>query len=432
MTHSELTPSDSPLENLAQLESALSETLFDSFDSGYYIGMMSGTSLDGMDAVICQFYDSDSDKIIATHSKPFPEHLRDTLLALCQPNGFTTLAHPVKNIILEQQPQSELEWFGWASCEYAEFASAVVNELFEKSGISADEILAIGCHGQTVRHRPNLGFSLQLVDPNIIAERTGISVVTDFRRRDMAVGGQGAPLAPAFHLAQFATDADKDQIIVNLGGIANITVLPSAQADKVTGYDTGPANLLLDAWYQSQHPDADSLYDEEGKWAQSGSVNPALLSQLMAHPYFTQATPKSTGREEFNLGWLVEQIEQLDADTQQAINADAASVQATLTQLTAQTLCDAIESEAKQLNLTAGDIIICGGGAYNPNLLTQIANLLPEWHVTTSQQFGIAPTWVEAMAFAWLARQTIIGETGNLPAVTGATKPVILGQVCFA
>ena len=432
MTPTELPPNDSTLEDLQNLESALSETLFDSFDTGYYIGMMSGTSLDGMDAVICQFDDSDNEKIVATHTKQFPEHLRDTLLALCQPNGITNLAHPVKNTILEQQPQSELEWFGWASREYAEFASIVVNELLEQSGIAADAILAIGCHGQTVRHRPNLGFSLQLVDPNIIAERTGISVVSDFRRRDMAVGGQGAPLAPAFHLAQFTdpTQSDKDLIVVNLGGIANITVLPSNHADKVIGYDTGPANILLDAWYQSRHPDSTILYDDAGQWAQSGAVNSELLAQLMAHPYFDQNAPKSTGREEFNLDWLTQQIEQFSSETKQSV--DAASVQATLTQLTAQSLCDAIQAESDRLSLKPGNIIVCGGGAYNPNLINQIAQSLPNWQVATSQEFGIAPTWVEAMAFAWLARQTIIGETGNLPAVTGATKAVVLGQVCFA
>ncbi|SJM38089.1 Anhydro-N-acetylmuramic acid kinase [Psychrobacter pasteurii] len=432
MTNTEPTPNDSTLDDLQELESALSETLFDNFDTGYYIGMMSGTSLDGMDAVICQFDESDNEKIIATHTKPFPEYLRDTLLALCQPNGITNLSHPVKNIILEQQPHSELEWFGWASREYAEFASTVVNELLQQSGISADDILAIGCHGQTVRHRPKLGFSLQLVDPNVIAERTGISVVTDFRRRDMAVGGQGAPLAPAFHLALFAdaTQSDKDLIVVNLGGIANITVLPAKQADKVIGYDTGPANILLDAWYQDHHPDSTTLYDDAGQWAQSGTVNSELLTQFMAHPYFGQSAPKSTGREEFNLGWLTQQLEQFSLETKQTV--DAASVQATLTQLTSQSLCEAIQIETDRLSLQPGNLIVCGGGAYNPNLIAQIAKQLPEWQVATSQEFGVSPTWVEAMAFAWLARQTIMGQAGNLPAVTGASKDVVLGQVCFA
>lgn len=443
---------DNTAPSFDDFEQAFSETLFDSFDSGYYIGMMSGTSLDGMDAVICQFDDTQNNKIIATHSKDFPESLRDTLLALCQPNGTNDLAHPVKNTILEQQPHSELEWFGWASCEYAKFASTVVNELLAKSGITAESILAIGCHGQTVRHRPKLNFTLQLVDANIIAERTGISVVTDFRRRDMAVGGQGAPLAPAFHLAQFGDTAamsietasnepasDTHRIVVNLGGISNITVLPAHDIEQVTGYDTGPANILLDAWYQ-HHVDAikakfddaelEPLYDKDGQWARTGSVNQALLDKLLAHDYFTLPTPKSTGREDFNLEWLNAKIAELDIEQQQALSP--ADVQATLTLLTAKTLTDAIKAEAARLDMTQGEVVVCGGGAYNGHLLMQIADLLPQWTVLTSQDFGIAPTWIESMAFAWLARQTIMGETGNLPAVTGASKAVVLGQVCFA
>lgn len=465
MTHTDapsldhsLTPSDNSLEHLdhheshlEDLESALSDTLFESFDSGYYIGMMSGTSLDGMDAVICQFdsaeaTDAAADKIVATHSQPFPEHLRETLLALCQPNGTAQLAYPVKNIILDQQPHSELEWFGWASREYAEFASTVVNELLQKSGISPEAILAIGCHGQTVRHRPNLGFSLQLVDPNIIAERTGISVVTDFRRRDMAVGGQGAPLAPAFHLDQFGAPLEPSQhnsghrIVVNLGGIANITVLPAGSAEQqaasVIGYDTGPANILLDAWYQYHAPSLDEslkdneLYDTDAKWAQSGQVNDELLNQLLSHPYFTQPTPKSTGREDFNLSWLQQQLEQLPEQTHAQLHPQ--DVQATLTELSARSLSDAIAAEATRLDMTGGELIVCGGGAYNAYLLKRLDALLPNWQILTSADFGIAPTWVEAMAFAWLARQTIMGATGNLPAVTGASKTVVLGQVCFA
>jgi anhydro-N-acetylmuramic acid kinase len=431
--------------NINELADALSETLFDSFDSGYYLGMMSGTSLDGLDAVICQFDEegnaeatdgSATNKIVATHTKDFPANLRSVLLALCQPNGVDDL----KDIKVdgEQQPQSELDWFGWASREYAEFASEVVAELLEKSAIDADSILAIGCHGQTVRHRPQLGFSLQLVDANVIAERTGISVVTDLRRRDMAVGGQGAPLAPAFHLAQFGTASGnqptKDRIIVNLGGIANITVLPANQPDKVIGYDTGPANNLLDAWYQ-HHMAAgtisaeEPLYDKDGQWAATGTVNEALLTQLLTHPYFERATPKSTGREDFHLAWLKQQISLVEAATETSISA--ADVQATLTLFTVQSLAQAISKEAERLTLTNSELVVCGGGAYNARLLSLLNDALPDWQVTTSDTLGIAPTWVEAMAFAWLAKQSIMGEVGNLPAVTGASKGVVLGQVCF-
>ncbi|WP_131669308.1 anhydro-N-acetylmuramic acid kinase [Psychrobacter pygoscelis] len=435
---------DTEPNDITDLADALSETLFDSFDNGYYIGMMSGTSLDGLDAVICQFeHDTDSastgptNKIIASHSKDFTPQLRDVLLALCQPNRVDELTG-IK-VDCEQQPQSELDWFGWASREYAEFASDVVAELLEKSDIDAEAILAIGCHGQTVRHRPQLGFSLQLVDANVIAERTGISVVTDFRRRDMAVGGQGAPLAPAFHLAQFATTStkgaqSKDRIIVNLGGIANITVLPTGQADKIIGYDTGPANNLLDAWYQHHIAvgtivSDQTLYDQDGRWAATGTIHQSLLAQLLTHPYFERSAPKSTGREDFHLGWLTAQIAVVEEQNKETIAPK--DVQATLIMFTVQSLTRAINHEAQRLALPSGDIIVCGGGAYNTYLLTALDAALPNWQVLTSEALGIAPTWVEAMAFAWLARQSIMGEVGNLPAVTGASKSVVLGQVCF-
>jgi anhydro-N-acetylmuramic acid kinase len=245
--------------NYATLTDALEQTVFENFDDGLYIGMMSGTSLDGMDAVLCQFSDKNNIQkpmhLLATHSQDFPPRLREVLLALCQPNGVNQLT-PV-----DGEPDSELDWFGWASKEYAEFSSDLVNTLLQQSNTDIESVLAIGCHGQTVRHRPQMGFSLQLVDANIIAERTGISVVSDFRRRDMAVGGQGAPLVPAFHQALFAVP-DSTRVLLNLGGIANIAVLPAISndlldsnehsekqpSDSVVGYDTGPANLLLDAW----------------------------------------------------------------------------------------------------------------------------------------------------------------------------------------
>lgn len=278
--------------NYATLTDALEQTVFENFDDGLYIGMMSGTSLDGMDAVLCQFSsDSSAEKdtqqpmrLFATHSQEFPPRLRKVLLALCQPNGVQEL------LPAEGEPNSELDWFGWASKEYAEFASEVVNNLLQQSNTDVESVLAIGCHGQTVRHRPQLGFSLQLVDANIIAERTGISVVSDFRRRDMAVGGQGAPLVPAFHQALFATP-DSTRVLLNLGGIANITVLPASDS-PVIGYDTGPANLLLDAW-TTLHTEKD--YDAGGAWAQSGQVVEPLLNQLLEHPFFIKAILKVQG-----------------------------------------------------------------------------------------------------------------------------------------
>ena len=432
--------SDYDHSDYATLTDALEQTVFESFDEGLYIGMMSGTSLDGMDAVVCQF-NSDTNhkentngeansqppmKVLATYSQDFPPRLREVLLALCQPNGVKDLKADASS----EEPNSELDWFGWASREYAVFASEVVNTLLQHANVDAESVLAIGCHGQTVRHRPQWGFSLQLVDANIIAERTGISVVSDFRRRDMAVGGQGAPLVPAFHQALFATPK-RTRVILNLGGIANITVLPAldgteSSVDNVVGYDTGPANLLLDAWIALH---TDKSYDESGAWAQSGEVIEPLLYQLLAHPFFTQPHPKSTGREDFNLPWLQNELqafEQANAN----ISYSAADVQATLTELTA---ISASEQINRFINADKNSsVYVCGGGALNEYLLTRIRAHLPHCSVETTKQLGLDPTWVEAVAFAWLARQTLMGDTGNLPAVTGANKGVVLGQVCFA
>ena len=420
--------------NYATLTDALEQTVFENFDDGLYIGMMSGTSLDGMDAVLCQFGGEENTqqpmRLLATRSQDFPPRLREVLLALCQPNGVQELVPTVG------EPNSELDWFGWASKEYAEFASDVVNNLLQQSNTDVESVLAIGCHGQTVRHRPQMGFSLQLLDANIIAERTGISVVSDFRRRDMAVGGQGAPLVPAFHQALFAT-SDSTRVLLNLGGIANITVLPvndsSINANtavvnnsSVIGYDTGPANLLLDAW-TALHTDKD--YDAGGAWAQSGQVVEPLLNQLIEHPFFARTYPKSTGREDFNLAWLQSELQKFDQASAH-IRYSSADVQATLTELTAM-------SASMQINMFIkakenSSVYVCGGGALNDYLMTRLQAHLPHCKVETTASLGLNPAWVEAVAFAWLARQTLMGETGNLPAVTGASKGVVLGQVCFA
>ena len=413
--------------NYATLTDALEQTVFENFDDGLYIGMMSGTSLDGMDAVLCQFGGEESTqqpmRLLATHNQDFPPRLREVLLALCQPNGVQELIPTVG------EPNSELDWFGWASKEYAEFASEVVNTLLQQSNTDIESVLAIGCHGQTVRHRPQMGFSLQLVDANIIAELTGISVVSDFRRRDMAVGGQGAPLVPAFHQALFATP-DSTRVLLNLGGIANITVLPandsSINNSSVIGYDTGPANLLLDAW-TALHTDKD--YDAAGAWAQSGQVVEPLLNQLIEHPFFARTYPKSTGREDFNLAWLQSELQRFDQASAH-IRYSSADVQATLTELTAM-------SASMQINMFINakensSVYVCGGGALNDYLMTRLQAHLPHCTVETTASLGLNPAWVEAVAFAWLARQTLMGETGNLPAVTGANKGVVLGQVCFA
>lgn len=420
--------------NYATLTDALEQTVFENFDDGLYIGMMSGTSLDGMDAVLCQFGGEENIqqplRLLASISQDFPPRLREVLLALCQPNGVQELTSTMG------EPSSELDWFGWASKEYAEFASNVVNNLLQQSNTDVESVLAIGCHGQTVRHRPQMGFSLQLLDANIIAERTGISVVSDFRRRDMAVGGQGAPLVPAFHQALFAMP-DSTRVLLNLGGIANITVLPANDSSinandavvnnsSVIGYDTGPANLLLDAW-TALHTDKD--YDAGGAWAQSGQVVEPLLNQLIEHPFFARTYPKSTGREDFNLAWLQSELQKFDQASAH-IRYSSADVQATLTELTAM-------SASMQINMFIkanenSSVYVCGGGALNDYLMTRLQAHLPHCKVETTASLGLNPAWVEAVAFAWLARQTLMGETGNLPAVTGASKGVVLGQVCFA
>ena len=423
--------------NYATLTDALEQTVFENFDDGLYIGMMSGTSLDGMDAVLCQFGGEENIqqplRLLASISQDFPPRLREVLLALCQPNGVQELTSTMG------EPSSELDWFGWASKEYAEFASDVVNNLLQQSNTDVESVLAIGCHGQTVRHRPQMGFSLQLLDANIIAERTGISVVSDFRRRDMAVGGQGAPLVPAFHQALFAT-SDSTRVLLNLGGIANITVLPAnanlinanpandalVNNSPIIGYDTGPANLLLDAW-TALHTDKD--YDAGGAWAQSGQVVEPLLNQLIEHPFFARTYPKSTGREDFNLAWLQSELQKFDQASAH-IRYSSADVQATLTELTAM-------SASMQINMFIkanenSSVYVCGGGALNDYLMTRLQAHLPHCKVETTASLGLNPAWVEAVAFAWLARQTLMGETGNLPAVTGASKGVVLGQVCFA
>lgn len=449
--------------DLDALSAVLHEQVFESFDDGLYIGIMSGTSLDGMDAVLCRFHDTqqhDSQNshinqtmtLVATHSQDFAEPLHHILLALCQPNGIHHIDHDLSYAdVTDSHAMSELDWYGWAGREYAKFASDVVKALLSKTDTPSEDVLAIGCHGQTVRHRPQLGFSLQIVDPNLLAEATGISVVSDFRRRDMAVSGQGAPLACAFHQAMFAQDS-QTSIILNLGGIANITVLPAKDSGaQPLGYDTCPANLLLDAWIQ-RHQEVD--YDADGQWARSGRVAPELLDKLLAHAYFALPAPKSTGREDFHLNWLDAQLETF-AKTHPHINLSAADIQATLTELTAVSVSQQAIKEARNAsthnvsthNVTTRNVsshtantdaapearlYACGGGALNGYLLERLQHYLPNWMVAGTDTVGIAPIWVEAAAFAWLARQTLMGETGNLPAVTGADKTVVLGQVCFA
>jgi len=363
-----------------------------------YIGIMSGTSLDGIDLVAVSF---EPLQLHATLTTPFPEQLRKDLIALTLP------------------ADNEIERMGVADVALARLIGESVNQLMTNHQLNKDEIRAIGSHGQTIRHRPEAGFTLQIGDPNLIAEITDLPVVSDFRRRDMAAGGQGAPLVPAFHQAIFQDD-HVHRIILNLGGIANISVLPAGQPDQVFGFDTGPANILMDAWC-FQH--TGKTFDEDGTWAASGQVSPALLQQLLSHDYFSRSYPKSTGREDFNLGWLNQQIKLVEQNEPTSISPQ--DIQASLLQLTAQSIIDAIH----QTGLNAGELWLCGGGAYNRALWQAITQGLPNWRLKSTVEMGLAPTWVEATAFAWLTHQRIHHFSGNLPAVTGAQGLRVLGTL---
>lgn len=378
-----------------------------------YIGMMSGTSLDGLDVVLCCF---DPLTVVATHTELFSCAFQALLLALCRAGGVDAL--PKETItalctelsLTDPLPTGELEWAYVAQKAYARLCVRATKALLKKADKSPNAIHAIGVHGQTVRHQPTMGISIQLIDPNYLCEHTGITTVSDFRRRDMAVGGQGAPLVPIFHqyLAQQATD-DEQVVFLNLGGIANISVIGG---DTVSGYDTGVANLLMDGWIK-RHKGAD--YDKGGAWAKRGAVDLALLDELLTHPFLAQSPPKSTGREAFHLAWL--------DDVLQNHATKEVDVQATLCEFTAVTASQEINKHGN------GALFVCGGGAYNQQLMARLMYHLPKWRVATTQALKIAPTWVEAVCFAYLARETLAGRCANVPKVTGASRQVLLGVI---
>ncbi|CAG0930315.1 MAG: Anhydro-N-acetylmuramic acid kinase [Rhodocyclaceae bacterium] len=360
-------------------------------DSELFVGLMSGTSLDGIDAVLADF-SAHSCLLTATHYVPFQQDLRERLMAL------------------QFEGPNELHCAALLGNELARLYHKAVAGLIEKAETKAASVRAIGCHGQTVRHNPLNGYTLQLGNPALLAELSNICVVADFRSRDMAAGGQGAPLVPAFHEAIFRVP-DKHRVVLNLGGIANITDL---RPDGITaGFDTGPGNMLLDAWAQRNRGQA---YDAGGAWAASGKPIQHLLGVLLTHPFFTADPPKSCGREQFNLGWLESKLHGF---------ASAEDVQATLLELTAVSAATAVTRWCGKPD----ELVICGGGAHNHSLLKRLRVLLPNTAVLTSDRFGIGPDWVEAMAFAWLARQALHGLAGNMPAVTGAKAPRVLGAI---
>nr|WP_276510064.1 anhydro-N-acetylmuramic acid kinase [Niveibacterium umoris] len=356
-----------------------------------FAGLMSGTSLDGVDAVVADFA-APHPRVASTAFLAYPADLRDALLAL------NAAGH------------DELRRAAELSVRLASLYAEATLAALRNGGLAANDIAALGCHGQTVRHQPALGYSLQLNHPALLAERTGITVVADFRNRDVAAGGQGAPLVPAFHDCILRDDGEH-RVVLNIGGISNITDL--APGKPTRGFDTGPGNMLLDGW-AARH--LGTPYDAGGEWGAQGQVVPDLLKRLMAHPFLAQAAPKSCGREEFNLDWLDAQLDRGIA---------AVEVQATLLELTARSIVEATLRECGQPDTLA----VCGGGVHNAPLMGRLAALLPDTRVVSTADFGVSPDFLEALAFAWLARRCLHGEPGNLPEVTGARGPRVLGAI---
>ncbi|MCX7960211.1 MAG: anhydro-N-acetylmuramic acid kinase [Burkholderiales bacterium] len=356
-----------------------------------YVGLMSGTSLDGVDAVLVDFSGA-RPRVLASSRVPYDAALRAELAALVAPG------------------ENELERAALAANALARIYARAVEALdFAAHGGKA-AVRAVGCHGQTVRHRPERGYTIQIGNAALLAELTGITVVADFRSRDVAAGGQGAPLVPAFHAAVFASPTEP-RVVLNLGGIANLTWLPAGGA--VSGFDTGPGNCLLDAWAERH---LGTAHDEGGAWAAAGTAIAPLLARLLAEPYFGRPPPKSTGRELFDLRWLAEKLSGKE---------EPPDVQATLVELTARSVAQAIAAHCPRV----ARVIACGGGTKNATLLRRLEALVAPVPLETSDAYGLAPQLVEATAFAWLAREAIEGRAASLPAATGARAPRVLGAV---
>jgi anhydro-N-acetylmuramic acid kinase len=358
-----------------------------------YLGLISGTSADGIDAALLSF--GAEPRILGAHTYPYPEALRVRILALARASA-----------------QIALDDYGALDVEIGEAFATAALALLDTAGIDAAAVRAIGSHGQTICHRPAAPhpFTLQIGDPTVIAERTGIVTIADFRRGDVAAGGQGAPLAPAFHASAFASRAPC--AVLNLGGIANVTLIGAD--GSVRGFDTGPANCLMDAW-AARH--LGQMRDAGGAWAAGGMPEPALLASLLDDPYFAMPAPKSTGREYFNLDWL---------DARLRAACEARNVQATLLALTVRSIADALDPAA-----CGGlrEVLVCGGGVHNRALIDALGAALAPAIVHSTAAAGVDPDFVEAATFAWLARERLDGRPGNLPAVTGARGPRVLGAI---
>lgn len=359
-----------------------------------YIGLISGTSLDGIDAGLFKLT-KDKSLLLETHHLPFKLELKQRLADISQPGA------------------NEIDLAGELDIELGQLFAETAIALLKKQGLGSAQITAIGSHGQTIRHRPNqhFPFSLQIGDPNTIAYRTKITTVADFRRRDMCAGGQGAPLAPAFHRAVFF-DPNEKRCIVNIGGMANLSILEETPSRSL-GYDSGPGNILMDAWVAKC---LGKSYDEDGAWAATGTSHPKLLAKLLNHPYFANPYPKSTGREDFHLDWLL-------ANLQAFKHLKPEDVQATISELSASSIASSI------LNHNCNAIYLCGGGAHNSNLVARISAKLPEHQVNSTEDLGIGPDWVETGIFAWLAKRTLERKNGSIAAVTGALSDNILGAI---
>lgn len=363
-----------------------------------YVGIMSGTSLDGIDIALSRFDpERQQAECLDALCLNIPDDLKEHLLALCTPAA------------------SELVRAGQAGNRWATIAADGVRQLLLRNQLTASDIRAIGSHGQTVRHHPELGFSLQIGAPALLAELTGIDVISDFRSRDLAAGGEGAPLVPAFH-SWLLSDPQQTRTLINVGGFANLSIMRPGYPPA--GFDSGPGNALMDSWIQ-QHKGV--AFDDSGNWARQGVVLPQLLQTMLSDPYFARVGPKSTGREYFNSAWLTGCLSQLGVEAQ----TRAEDVQATLLALTANSIADSVKRAADDCHA----VYLCGGGARNTLLLEQLQELLPQQKVETSKALGVDPDWMEAIAFAWLAWRFDERLAGNLPSVTGARGERILGAL---
>lgn len=360
-----------------------------------FVGLISGTSVDGIDAALVRF-EQESPCLLAGLTYPWPEPLRQQILDISQ----------------KDDGLIALDAYGQLDVAIGQCFAAATQALLEQGGVKASEVTAIGSHGQTLRHRPGGAhpFTLQIGDPSVIAETCGIDVVADFRRADVAAGGQGAPLLPVLH-ARLLAPPGICTVVANLGGIANITIVH--EDGRVQGFDTGPANGLLDAWFQRHRQ---GHYDAGGRFAASGRILPELLEALLRDPYFSAPPPKSTGREYFQLSWLERHLPE---------GSRPQDIQATLLELTACSLADAIRSHAP----AARRLWLCGGGVHNPLLMARIRARLPQLAMDSTAGAGVDPDYIEAIAFAWLARQRLLDRPGNLPQVTGARGPRRLGAI---